>query len=289
MEFVHTAFQRVINESQIVSAFFYALSGFAALLVAIAITRTYANIVVNHKVDPWEMIRPMIIILVICLWKWIYMGLNEGFQGINYYFNSYLVSRVAKGDVTVIDQLFKDIGNDTSFSLMDLSMSTIVVSILNFFLGFIYWFMDMAVNLYVDINDFGLALWAPVAIIFSLLKETSGGFVTWIKMFIKFRLFMLAIIVTDFLAVLLLRYVKEEMSAALNIPATLLSVTGVSNMVNIILLSVFIVFKILFLVMSFKILSSLLQTGELGAGAAAGGIMKNLTMVTQKLATKGLK
>lgn len=287
MEFIHSAFQKLITDTQIIAAFFYAMAGFCALLVAIDAMRTYSNIVVHNKIEPWQIAKPIFVILLIISWKWIYMGLNSGFDSITYYFNEFLIQKITKTDGKVIDQLFKEIGTDSKFSVFEVSLGSFMMSLLAFTLGFLHWLIDIIISLYLDINDLLLALFAPIAVVLLLLKETSNSFATWLKLFAKFRLFMLAVIACDFLGILFTRYVKDALTTYMEVPPDMLALSGVSNMINVVCLTAFIVFKLIFLICAFKLLSALIESGDMSVGGAAGGMVRAIADVTKKVATKG--
>jgi len=288
MDFIHNAFQKLVNETSIIPAFFYAMSGLAALLVLIDALRTYSDIIVKQSVSPWKMGRPFLIIMLIMSWPSLYKGLNYLFDGIQWYFESYLANQLSDGETDVISVLFSEIANDSKFSVLQLSIGSIMMSLLAFVLGFIHWLMDVFISLYIDINELILALFAPIALVLMLIREMSSTFMTWLRLYAKFRFFMLAVFSCDFLALSLMKYVKSELLAYLDVPGELIAITGVNTTINIVCLTAFIVFKIIYLSAAYRTLDAILQSGDLGVGSATGGLVRGMITVTQKVATKGV-
>jgi hypothetical protein len=288
MSFVHETFQKIILETPATNALFYAMSGIACVFMLIEISRIYSAMLLKQRMEPWQIARPFAIMLIAGSWKFIYAGLNLGFTSINQLFESSLAANFkTANNNSVIGQMFSQVANDSTLSLFSLNLNAVLLGLLNFILAFLYWLVDLIVSLYIDINDFVLALFAPIAIVFSVLRETARSFMTWFLLFAKFRLFMLATTVTNFLALSLVTGIKDGLAKALEIPTSLLSVVGVANTITTITLTVFLVFKIIFLLMTWSFLGQIFNAGDLSGGSGAAQIVTTMKTVAAKALTKG--
>lgn len=288
MDFVHESFQRIINETPVTSAMFYAFSGLAGALMLIEIGKIYSSMVLKQRIDPWEILRPFAVLLLIGSWKWIYMGLNLGFGGINDALNETLAKQFNGKDGEVLNEMFRQISSDTSNSFLNIGLNSLFSGALNFTLTTLYWLVDVIVWLFVDINDFVLALFAPIALVLSLTRETSSAFLTWLKLFAKFRLFMIGISITNYLTVQLTMDIKSGIAKRLDIPEVMLSIIGVANTITTISLVAFLVCKIIFLLMLWSFLGQILNVDQAGLGAASSQVTRMVKTVATKVATKGV-
>jgi hypothetical protein len=282
MEVINEFFNTALQESGVVEALFHVLSFLAVMLSTVHYVRTYLKtMTLGEPIKVNDALKPLFITTVILLWPYLYQILDGTFLALRLAFQESLAAHLQDKYNASMDELLKKLEEGPEVSLLSMNVNSICIEVMKYVLQYLNFLVDAVVTIYVGVNDLVLAMFVPLAIVLTLFKETSSAFIVWLKLFMKFRLFMIADMAITHLCTLLLFYLMEKIPAALGI--VLLFSPGI----YVLILSIYLVAKIIFVIVAFNLLGKILESQDLGVGGATGGMTQGVRQVVTMIATKG--
>jgi len=282
-----TILKVAIVKSNITQVFFKSVSVLAVILFLITILQQYNELVNQGKEFDWvEWAKPVFIILVISAWPRIYILLDtslaslgtemengavkfSGGSSLKDYYDKVLAGVVAKA---------------SGLKILWFSFTVLMLIVVGYTVVFINWLLDVVVSLYIGVNHMLLGIVAPLALILFFSRETSGALMAWFKLFVKFYLLDVLIIMINVIGI----YFIQEFSLIkfddpMNFGSVTVPVPSPGPSTNIANLSatgtllggaIFIVMKVIFLIAGNDLVTSLLEAKGTGVGGAVSGMVK---------------
>jgi hypothetical protein len=282
MEVINEFFNIALQESGVVKALFRILSFLAVALSTIHYMRTYFKTMsLGEPIKVNDVFKPLFITVVMLLWPYLYQLLDGTFLALRMSFQESLAAHLEDKYNASMDQLLKKLEEGPEVSLLSMNVNSICIEVMKYLLQYANFIVDAIVTIYVGINDLVLAMFVPLAIVLTLFKETSGAFIVWLKLFFKFRLFMIVDMAITHLCTMLLFFLMEKIPAYMGI--SLLFSPGVF----VLILSLYLVAKIIFVLVSFNLLGKILESQDLGVGGATGGMAQGVRQAATMVVTKG--
>jgi len=286
-------FVTFLQDSKIVNVMFSAAGILAVVLYTIAMVKLYADKNIKD-VRFEEIVRPFIVILIIIFWKWIYYDiLNDGF-------NALLQIVIGKVQTNANQAAMQAEINKTvvadSISFISISVEAFIMYFLRVGSLIINTIIDFVLAAYICVNDLVLAIVAPFAITFSIIKLTQDMFNKWLVMFFFFKIFLIVVIGINQLSVSIqtsiaataAKYMGISVGGGLagDIGKGAVAVAGM-NAIAVISILALVVFKILFITVLYATLKVLFTAGDTGLGSGTAGIASSVKSGVATVLTKG--
>lgn len=282
MALINDFFSWLIDESQVVWVLFRVFSVLAVILTTVHYTRTYLKtMITTEPIKVQEFLKPLFITAVIVLWPWLYEILDSIFEVLRIGTEEYMASNVVARYNYDVAEVLKKLNESPSMTLLNLNINAVLIEVMKYVLQIGNYIVDSGVAIYLGVNDLILGLLVPIAIVLTLFKETSGAFIAWLKLFIKFRLYMIADLAITHFCTMFLFFMISKMPATLGTSILLVPSQWILIMIQ------YLVMKILLIIVAFNLLNKLIESGDLGVGAASSAMTKSAKQAVTMIFTKG--
>lgn len=281
---VTSAFEMAVYNSGVVNAFFIGTSSLAIIFLLINVIKKYHGITEGKQIEIWEFAKPFTLMFLIASWKWIYDGLDAGFTDIESLFKQSLNKN---GTNDTLELFLKHLSGTGSISILLSTFSEMWLYIIGILSLSLNWIVDTVVTLYIKINLLALVVLAPFAMILAFYDATEGSLLVWFKQFLKFRLFSLVPIMLNYIGIVFLNTLVNNLTGDKASSSTAaLNLVGADNVIYIFSFLVFLIMKILFLLVFYNLFTALIDTSGSSVGSTVGGMAKGISSIGKLAAGK---